>query len=921
MADPTEVYSVKFDADQALDALKQLEKMLVSVDKRARSLFTGATGDQVSKAVKEISRSAKPASKNVDGIDAALKRTSDRALAMRAKFEQAQARIADVTTRTTKRVKAQTDRTKDLTDAGKNLDAMMRKFSRNASTGQRRVEKAIEGTRKAVERTDTALKKVPKSARKASRGFHMLANQSAIATQSVSGLALKLSAMIGAAAGIRDVVDEYKGFDQAATSAVAKFSKLEPALQPGTQAFKDFKKEIREARRDTEHSAEGAARAVDFWAKAGKTSEQSKAVLETTLNFASANQDASGSMLDVARAGDILSDALGQFNLNADDSATLMANTARVSDVMTAAANSANVSAEELFEAFGKGGPAMTAVGRDIEEASSLLAAMANNGIKGSRAGNQLNIALSALNAPSKKQASLLKKLDISVKDSAGNFKGLTSVIGEINAATSEMGTAERFEVFSTLIGREGSSAFIGLLSQGQTALDSMTESLRGANGETKRLAEMMRSSGAAQIDTFKNDLRDLGFEIIEETGVIGHLTGAVKSIDWKKAYDVIRTDVIPALKTFGGIVTGTIIPGLQRAYEVVSTVLTPVISLLSVAFGKLSGEGKTLSKILGDMIALWVAYRGYLLAVKATNMAKWFIDLAKQIAGTTAAQGALNTQTAATNATLGKSVKQFGLLKSAAALFAAGVAGWEIGTVIHDQVVEPLAKAQHELALLNAEVADTMGRDVSKRSHAQLKRDIETVDKFTEGLKEDAILSNLPGMGFFQDAQLLAAKKEKERLTAAKDAAYYRERKEGQSFIEQFEDETPTGVFTPEAFDTAPMQAPIPLAPLPESPRVSPEDTARYQESVREQTEIAKQKALTDAEYQRQSLEALRANAAPAPVNQNIEVGPTTINMEVKSSDPAAIAREVKRQQDLRDKNQRLELLDGARAIGPVEI
>jgi hypothetical protein len=598
-----------------------------------------------------------------------------------------------------------------------------------------------------------------------------------------------------------------------------------------------------------------------------------------------------------------------------------MANTARVSDVMTAAANSANVSAEELFEAFKKGGPAMTAVGRDIEEASSLLAAMANSGIKGSQAGNQLNIALASLNAPSTKQSKLLKKLNVEVKDNEGNFKGLTSVIKDVNAATKDMGTAERFEVFSTLVGREGSSAFVGLLSQGQVALDDMTTSLRDANGETERLAEMMRSSGAAQIDTFKNDLRDLGFEIIEETGVIGHLTGAVKSIDWKKAYETVRTDVIPALKQAGRIITGTIIPAFQRAYDIVSTALTPVFNLLSAAFGKLSGEGKTLSKILGDMIALWLAYRGYLLAVKATNMAKWFIDLAKQMAGATAAQGALNTQTAATNVTLGKSVKQFGLLKSAAALFAAGVAGWEIGTIIHDQVVEPLAKARHDLEMMNAEVASTMRLDLSKRGSKQLEKDIESVDKLSQGIKDDPIMDWIPGLGVQRDAQLLYAKRERARLTAGRDAALRREREEKQTFVERLPEEAPMGVFTPESFDAAPIEAPIPMAPLAESPRVSPEDTARYQESVREQTEIAKQKSLTDAEYQRQSLEALRANAAPAPVNQNIEVGPTTINMEVKSSDPAAISREVKRQQDLRDKNQRLELLDGARAIGPVEI
>ena len=326
------------------------------------------------------------------------------------------------------------------------------------------VRRGADGAGKSLDkmgrRGRSATEKIAFGARRAERGLRRIGIASNFATVSMGALAAKISLLIGAAAGVRSITRNFLDFDATMTRAGAKFSGLDKTMQPGTKAFKNFRNEIRAASRDVEHSAASVAAAVDFWAKAGKSAEQTKAVIPLTLDFASANTDAAGAALEMARAGDILSDALGQFRLDSADPTTLMKNTARISDVMSAAANSANVSAEELFESFKQAGPVLSSVGGDIEETSALLATMANAGIKGSIAGRQLKIAVAALNAPTAKQQALLEDYGVAIKDAEGNFRGLTTIVGDLDRATKDLGTGARFEVLGTLLGRQGITGF-----------------------------------------------------------------------------------------------------------------------------------------------------------------------------------------------------------------------------------------------------------------------------------------------------------------------------------------------------------------------------------------------------------------------------------------------------------------------------
>jgi len=906
MVDKTQVYTIKYDVSKALENLKKLEKVLLNADKMGKDVLRGVRLDpdtlkgvkSLAAALKPVAAGASPIKAGFDGIADASTKAGNEFEAAMAKFRASAAKFPPVQEKVTQSLKK-------TQKQGEKLDQMMARFSKKSTLGQEKIKKATDKTTESLARTDKALRRAmaPKGERRKAQDIRAIAAASGLASQSITGLAAKLSLLIGVGAGVRSVVSDYKEFDAAVFSAAAKFSRLNADLKPGTEAFKNFKKELREAGLETEHSAAGVARAADFWAKAGKSLEQTKAVLPITLDFASANQNAEGAMLDVAEAGDILSDALGQFGLNAEDSTKLMENTALVSDVMSAGANRANVSATELFAAYRDGGPAMTAVGQDIVSATAPLLFLADAGIKGAKAGTQLKIALASLNAPSRQQQKILDKLNVSVKDSKGNFRGLTNILLDITKATSGMGTSEKYGIISRIIGREGSSAFVNLLAQGGDKLEKLIEEIRKSSGERQRLAEYMRQSASAQIERFKQKITDLGFQIIENTGIFDRLTAAMDKVDWKKVSEVVEKDIIPALITAGKVFTNTIIPALQNAYRTISTVLSPVLKVLSVLFGDLSKQGNGMAETLGNLISLWVAYRAAMMASKATGIISWFVDLVKGAQAASAAQVALNTSTTATNVSLGESVKAFGLLRSASAIFAAGMAGWAVGTIIHETLIDPLAKAVHELNTLKQGMDELNNADLSKRSLGVLKadaKDLEKAEKLVEKTEKTLDLASaMTGMGGMgaMGAGFGFAPKRKREMGEVKEL----QSKVGEE-IERRE---------------IPLRRKARLERVPEGwespmPMPMPQETGLGQWS-----EIF---VKTQKDYADKTL-ALLAKKEAGQTTQHFEIGPTTINVEAKGTSIEAVQTAVSRGIDQANRQQRENAKEIARGIGPSEI
>lgn len=128
----------------------------------------------------------------------------------------------------------------------------------------------------------------------------------------------------------------------------------------------------------TRYSATEAADAIGYMSLAGWDAQTSMDALGGVLNLAaSAN-------MDLAEASDIVTDYMSAFNLEAKDSA-------KFADIMAFAQANANTNVEQLAGAFKNCAANMNAAGQDVETVTSLLAMMANQGLKGEKAGTALS--------------------------------------------------------------------------------------------------------------------------------------------------------------------------------------------------------------------------------------------------------------------------------------------------------------------------------------------------------------------------------------------------------------------------------------------------------------------------------------------------------------------------------------------------
>lgn len=148
--------------------------------------------------------------------------------------------------------------------------------------------------------------------------------------------------------------------------------------------FKRLKENALELGRSTRFSASQVAQLQLEFSKLGFTADEINKVTGATLNLA----QATGS--DLAQSAEVAGSTLRAFGLNASE-------TQRVTDVMAASFSSSALDMDSFQDSMKFVAPVARKAGLSIEQTTAMLAALANNGIKGSTAGTSLRRILSTL--------------------------------------------------------------------------------------------------------------------------------------------------------------------------------------------------------------------------------------------------------------------------------------------------------------------------------------------------------------------------------------------------------------------------------------------------------------------------------------------------------------------------------------------
>lgn len=280
----------------------------------------------------------------------------------------------------------------------------------------------------------------------------------------------------------------------------------------GSEEYKKLEAAAREAGKSTTKTAAESADALSYMALAGWTTEQQ---LEGLMPILRASE-ATGA--DLATTSDLITDSMSALGLKTNELQHYL-------DVCTKTQNNSNTSLTEMQEAYiGVGGTIKSlydgtkSTNEILKESGAILGILANRSIRGSEAGNSLQSVLVNLTKKSGESAKAMKAIGVSAYDSNGKFKGITTVLKEVQAATKNMTAEQRNNYLAMIAGKTQLTTLNALMSglsntleDGRNEYQALYDDIGNCDGALDMMADTMTNNYAgataragSAIDDFK---------------------------------------------------------------------------------------------------------------------------------------------------------------------------------------------------------------------------------------------------------------------------------------------------------------------------------------------------------------------------------------------------------------------------------
>lgn len=366
----------------------------------------------------------------------------------------------------------------------------------------------------AADKLDNSLEEVESSAKKADDGFTMF--KATLAN-------LAADAIMRAVDGIKNLAGNVIELGQNFTSTMSEVSAISGATG---EDFEKLEACAREYGATTVFSASNAAEALKYMSLAGWDADQSTSALGGVLNLAAA------SGMELGAASDMVTDYLSAFAMEAGDAAYF-------ADLLSYAQSHSNATAEALGEAYKNCAANLNAAGQDVETVTSLLEGMANQGYKGSEAGTAMAAIMRDITNGMKDGAIKIGETSVAVMDAQGNFRDLTDILTEVEAATNGMGDAERAVALSSTFTADSTKGLNLILNEGMDKIAGYEEELRGASGSAEEMANIMNDNLSGDVAAMNSAFEELGLKIYDalesklRAGVQFITNGVIPAIEW----------------------------------------------------------------------------------------------------------------------------------------------------------------------------------------------------------------------------------------------------------------------------------------------------------------------------------------------------------------------------------------------------
>lgn len=294
-------------------------------------------------------------------------------------------------------------------------------------------------------------------------------------------------------------------FDQAMTESLSILGDVSDEMRSRMENT------ARTISRSTTTSAVELARSYYYLASAGMSAEQSLASLDVVNNFAIAGT------FSMTQATDLLTDSLSALGMASKDAAKQKENLIRLSDVLVKTNNLANGSVQDFSEALtNMAAAALRTLNKDVEEGAAVLAAFADQGVKGMKAGQALAIVLRGLQKAQKSQPVAWKEMGFSLYDAEGRMKSLADIIEFLEKKFMSLTDQQKPLTASMLGFQDRSFGYVQSLLGMSGKIREYEAALRDASGVTRELTDRVMSSFNAQMLILGNNIKGVARRIGE---------------------------------------------------------------------------------------------------------------------------------------------------------------------------------------------------------------------------------------------------------------------------------------------------------------------------------------------------------------------------------------------------------------------
>ncbi|WP_110687008.1 phage tail tape measure protein [Salinicola aestuarinus] len=498
----------------------------------------------------------------------------------------------------------QTDKSRRLRQGLRETHGMTGKLS----DAERDLGRKIRNTTSDIDQQRQRLRSLADAQRRAQQAsdqFHRgIGRTNAIRGAGMTGLATGGAALYGGARMLAPGVAY--GEQMSAVQAVGRFD-------ADDERFQALKEQSRDLGSSTAFSASEVGAGQEFLLRAGMSADAIRSSMGDVLNLAIANNT------ELGRTADIASNIAGTFKIDLEQDGAM----GRVADILSATASRANVDLEKLGETVKYLGGAED-LDLTLEQATAMAGMLGNIGIQGSQAGTTLRGMMNRLTDPSREAAGVIEQLGIQVSNADGQMRDMPDILRDINAATKDLGNADRKQALQQIFGAEAGSGMAELVSQMSTgALDELIEKLRVASGENDRMAETMADNIGGDLKSLRSAWEEVGISITDTNdGPLRDLIQSVTTItrgvgDWIKQNPELAGGIAKAAAGLAALVA------VGGAFTIMlASILGPIVTvryglaMLGVQTGGFGGKVFRLTSRILPALGSALTWIGRLIAI-----------------------------------------------------------------------------------------------------------------------------------------------------------------------------------------------------------------------------------------------------------------------------------------------------------------